>query len=216
MRKMIIDLLAKKLELNKAGKFANEDIVHDIIFPRKATTAELSYEEHNLWLIDEQLTFHEFAFSDKPLSEFTTSPSDDRPDVVSFCEVDDERVARSVSLLEFKKPQRQNFDEDPTKQLYRYVRQLKENKTKLPNGRPLEIRPTTRFYCYAICDITHQVKEFAENNNYAALNGERGYYNYNRNHNAHTMIIDFDKIVIDAERRHRAFFEKLGIHGNAT
>ena len=34
---------------------------------------------------------------------------------------------------------------------------------------------------------------------------------YNRALNAHTEILHFDKIVVDAKRRHKAFFEKLGI-----
>jgi hypothetical protein len=52
----------------------------------------------------------------------------------------------------------------------------------------------------AICDF-----------NYAKLKGELGYYTYNRNLNAHTEILAFNKIVGDAKQRHKAFFEKLGI-----
>ena len=212
-RKRMIALLEKKLELNADGKFPNEDIIHDLIFPRKATTDQLAFEDHNLWIIDECLTFHAFAASDKPLSQTTHSGSDERPDIVAFAEVDEDKVARAVSILEFKKPQRTNFDEDPTRQLYRYLREIKENKkVRLPNGRDLNVGETTRYYCYAICDITRAIHEYAENNgNYARLKGELGYYMYNRALNAHTEILHFDKIVVDAKRRHKAFFEKLGI-----
>ncbi len=215
LRKMIIDLLEKKIEINKSGKYLNEDIIHDIIFPRRSISCELLYEEHNLWLIDEQLTFHEFAFSDKPFNEFSKVLSTERPDVVCFAEIDDERTARSVSVLEFKKPQRTSFDEDPARQLYRYVRRINEREVLLPNGRELYTNQSTRFYCYAICDITPAIREYAENSDYAVLNGERGFFKYNRTLNASTYVIDFDKIVVDAKRRHKAFFEKLGIHGNA-
>lgn len=212
-RKRMIALLEKKLELNADGKFPNEDIIHDLIFPRKATTDQLAFEDHNLWIIDECLTFHAFAASDKPLNQTTHSASDERPDIVAFAEVDEDKVARAVSILEFKKPQRTNFDEDPTRQLYRYLREIKENKkVRLPNGRDLNVGETTRYYCYAICDITRAIHEYAENNgNYARLKGELGYYMYNRTLNAHTEILHFDKIVVDAKRRHKAFFEKLGI-----
>ncbi len=81
----------------------------------------------------------------------------------------------------------------------------------MKNGRPVTVDASTRFYCYVICDLTPQVKEFAENGNYATLQGEYGYYTYNRNHNAHVEIVAFDKIVLDAKQRHKAFFEKLGI-----
>ena len=73
-------------------------------------------------------------------------------------------------------------------------------------------RRGTRYYCYAICDITDAIRVYAENNgNYAQLKGELGYYMYNRTLNAHTEILHFDKIVVDVQRRHKAFFEKLGI-----
>lgn len=211
-RKMIIELLDKKLGLNKDGKYNNEDIVHDIVFPRRTDSDSIGYDNHNLWLIDELLAFHTCAVSDKRLCDLTSSTSEDRPDVVVYSEVGDDRMARAVSLLEFKKPQRKNFDEDPTKQVFRYVREIRKNGLTLPNGRPVSVNDCTRFYCYIICDPTvQQVREFAENGNYARLQGEYGYYTYNSFHNAHVEIIAFDKIVIDAKQRHKAFFEKLGI-----
>lgn len=210
-RKMIIELLDKKLCLNKNGKYNNEDIVHDIVFPRRTDSDFIGYENHNLWLIDELLAFHSYAASDKRLCDFTISTSEDRPDVVVFSEVGDDRMARAVSLLEFKKPQRKNFDEDPTRQVFRYVRDIRKNGLLLPNGRSIAVNESTRFYCYIICDPTAPIREFAENGNYAALQGEYGFYTYNRNHNAHVEIIAFDKIVFDAKQRHKSFFEKLGI-----
>ncbi len=211
-RKMIIELLDKKLQLNEEGKYPNEDIIHDIIIPRKRTTDELRYEDHNLWLIDERLTFHELASSDIPLSDTTTSKSTDRPDVVVFSEMDDDRIAKSVSIIELKKPQRQSFNDNrPTEKVLDYVRLIREEKVKLPNGRPLEVNETTRFYCYVVCDITDKIKIFAEDGNFATLKGERGYYLYNQKLNTHIEIIAFDKIIIDVKQRHKAFSEKLGV-----
>jgi len=211
-RKMIIDLLEKKLEINKNdGKYYNENIVHDIIFPRKATTDEINFEEHNMWLIDERLTFHSFATSDNRLCDTTDLESEERPDILVFAEVDDDKIARSVSVIELKKPQKSRFEEDPTRQLYRYVRKIASCSVKTMTGRILSVNGSTRFYCYAICDLTSPVVEYAENNNFAKLKGEFGYYTYNRLLNAHTEIIDFDKIIVDVKQRHKVFFEKLGI-----
>jgi len=211
-RKMILDLLEKKLELSEEGQFSNENIIHDILFPRKTTTDELDFSEHNLWLIDERLTFHVFAASDQRLCATTASESDERPDIIMLAEIDEDRVARSVSLVELKKPQRVRYDEDPTKQLYRYVRKIRSSeKFTMPSGRDAQVSEATRFYCYALCDLTDPIKEFAENADYAKLKGELGYYTYNRNLNAHTEIIAFDKLVVDAQHRHKAFFEMLGL-----
>ncbi|MFA7231555.1 MAG: hypothetical protein WC071_09825, partial [Victivallaceae bacterium] len=78
-------------------------------------------------------------------------------------------------------------------------------------GRPLKVSETTRFYCYGICDFTNKVEKFADDGDYVKLNGELGYFNYHRTHKASIYLINFDKIVIDAKKRHHAFFEKLGI-----
>ena len=92
-----------------------------------------------------------------------------------------------------------------------YVSLIRNNKVKLQNGRPLEVNGTTRFYCYVVCDITDEIKKFADYGNFATLKGERGYYLYNQKLNTHIEIIAFDKIIIDVKQRHKAFFEKLGI-----
>ncbi|MCD4728259.1 MAG: hypothetical protein K8R46_11385 [Pirellulales bacterium] len=213
-RKMIIDLLDKKLQLGKDGKFEYESIIHDILFPRKTTTEELDYGEHNLWLIDERLAFHTFAASDKPLCDSTSSDSENRPDILAFAEVDEDRIARTVSIIELKQPMRKSLDEDPTKQMLRYVRDIRKSGTiKLPTGRELRISNETRCYCYAVCDLATPIKEYAESHGYSRIKGELGYYWYNPNedYNCHIEVIGFDKLVSDAKRRHQAFFAKLGI-----
>jgi len=199
------------LELSASGSYSTEDLIHDIFFPRKSTTDDIDFHEHNMWLLDERLAFHSFACSDKPLNEVSDSASKDRPDILVFSEVDEDAIARNVSIIEFKKPQRKDFDEDPTKQALRYLRQIKENTVKLPNGRVLMTNSTTRFYCYAVCDINEKIKEFAENANFSELKGELGYYSYNSKLNAHIEVLAFDKILSDAKRRHKIFFQKLGI-----
>jgi hypothetical protein len=164
-----------------------------------------------MWLVDERLTFHSFATSDNQIRDSIKSDSKERPDILVFSEVDDKRIARAVSVIELKRPQRRNLEEDPTKQVFRYVRNIKDKHVTLPNGRELIVDDTTRFYCYVICDITAPIREYAENNNYTLLRGELGYYSYNRKLNSHTEIIAFDKIISDVRQRHKAFFEKLGI-----
>lgn len=212
-RKLIIELLDKKISMSAGGKFEREDIIHDIFFPRKAVTNEINYEDHNLWLLDDRLTFHHFSASDLPLSKNMQTSSDDRPDVVAFSEIDDDsRVAKSVSIIEFKRPQRKTYDESPIDQMLRMLDEIKAGKiVQQATGRPLEVSETTRFYCYGICDFSDKVKKFATNADYVKLNGELGYFYYHKTLGASIYLIDFDKIVTDAKKRHHAFFEKLGI-----
>ena len=219
LRRMIIDLLEKKLELDDNGNYVRENIVHDILFPRKSTTDELDLDDHNLWLIDERLTFHTFATSDGRLCDISNSESKDRPDILAFAEVDEDKVARVVSIVELKRPERQNIDEDPTRQMLRYVREIRKSKTiRLPNGRELQVADETRCYCYALCDLTEPIKVFAESHGYSPMKGELGYYTYNANsnYNCHIEVIGYSKLVTDAQRRHKMFFEKLGIRACQT
>jgi hypothetical protein len=212
LRKMIIDLLDKQLTMNSSGSYSNEEIIHDIVFPRKADSDQINYVDHNLWLVDEVLAFHRFAKSDGSLNNFSSSNSKDRPDISVFSEVSEDKRARAVSLIEFKKPQRKNFDEDPMSQLLRYVRELRNAGSMVDGlGQEIAIDGTTRFYCYAVCDLTKAVREFAENGDFATLAGEFGYYKYNSKLNTHMEIVAFNKLVVDARMRHRAFFDKLGI-----
>ena len=41
-----------------------------------------------------------------------------------------------------------------------------------------------------------------------------GYYGYNSNFNAYIEVISFDKLIITAKQRNRAFFDKLGLPTN--
>ena len=212
-RKLVIDLLDKKIRMAENGKIPKENIIHDIFFPQKTTTNEINYEDHNLWLLDDRLTFHHFAASDLHLSQIMQSTSDDRPDVVAFSDVDSEsRTVRSVSIIELKKALRKEYDESPSAQLLRMLKGIKEGHVVLQeNGRPLNIVPTTRFYCYGLCDFTTKIRDYAKNEDFFELWGEFGYFKYHSQYQASIYLINFDKIVLDAQKRHHAFFEKLGI-----
>ncbi|MHB1002095.1 MAG: hypothetical protein ACYC27_22880 [Armatimonadota bacterium] len=210
-RKMIIDLLAKKLESNRDGKYPDEGIIHDIIFPRKATSSTINYNEHNLWLIDERLAFHRFAASDLELRQTTKSHHTDRPDILLFHEIDDNGIATTVSLVELKKAQRTSYKESIIDQLLRIVRKLNDKQIKTPNGRPIHTSADTRYYCYGICDITKTVIEDASNHSFIAMGDQRGYYGHNIDLHAYIEILAFDKLVTDVKRRHKMFFDMLGI-----
>jgi hypothetical protein len=38
-----------------------------------------------------------------------------------------------------------------------------------------------------------------------------GYFGYNQNYSAYVEVISFNKLVSDAEKRNRVFFEKLNV-----
>lgn len=67
MRKCVLELFSKSLEVKADGKHKSEGEVHDIIMPRKKDSEELNYDAHNLWILDERLNFTSYMSSDKPL-----------------------------------------------------------------------------------------------------------------------------------------------------
>lgn len=214
-RKFVIELFKKKIAARPDGSYVDEKILHDIIFPRRTDSDCIGLDNHNLWLIDDRLTFHACAMSDKEICEFMKSDSADRPDIVAFADVDpDTRFARTISIIEFKKPNRTNYrDEKPPEQVQRMLRQIRESERVLvDHGRRIHIsQDGTQFLCYAICDFTQPIRDWAEENDYAKIHGGFAYYYYNRNLNASIYLVNLDQIAIDARKRNFAFFDKLGI-----
>jgi len=211
-RKRVIELLDKQLKIQDNGKYPTEDVIHNIIFPRYKTSDNILPDDHNLWLIDEQLTFHTFAFSEY------TFPSSDRADILIFSEMDTrDRIARDVSIIELKRPQREDLGEEGLTQIYRYIDQVNEGKIILPDGRPLLVDNSTHYFCYLICDINDKIKKFINRDGgFAAIKNQLGYYKFNSSMRAHIEILAFDKLVSDVTQRHKIFFSKLMLPDKLT
>lgn len=210
-RKLIIKLIQNKLKLNFKDEYEKEAVIHDIIFPRYTQSNKILFEDKNLWIFDELLNYHKFAASEPIIRTISNSNSDERPDIIC-CEMDEDANSKSVSIFEFKKPQRPNFDEDPIKQINRYIIDIKGMKIKTYDGRDFNVeKDSTVFYCYAICDINQKIKDYAQINGFQLIKGGMGYHRYIDQIPAHTYIVSFDKLISDVNKRHKIFFDKLGI-----
>ncbi len=212
-RKYIIELFDKKLQ-SANDKYQKEEILHDIIFPRNKTSDDILYENHNLWLIDDRLSFHEILRSDICLNKDSTSESNDRPDLFIMHEVDpDTAISRYISIIELKRPGRDGISSSEINdQLLDYVRQIRNNSFKSASGRLIRAEASTRFYVYYICDISESIKsQITDFLDFVQLPGELGYYKYYNNLGVHANFIDYNKIVGDAKKRNFAFFKELGI-----
>jgi len=210
-RKLIIELFEKKLQLNREGKYENEEIIHDILFPRRTTTDEITYKDHNLWIIDEQLTFHRFAASDKELRGYSSSKSQKRADIIIFAEIGSDGVCRAVSIIELKKPVRERYEKDPVDQIIETIEDI-QNQVVKTRGRPFILDKSTKYYCYAICDITEEIKRTVKKLDMIELKDNLGYYIYHKGYNAYIEVIAYDQITADAKRRNAIFFDALGIN----
>lgn len=216
-RKAYLSLFEQKLGL-KDGEYSLEEAIHNLIFPMRQTSDSVEYESHNLWVIDERLAYHHYLASDLPLKKVTDSKSTDRPDIVVFKNAlafsetaESTDPINSVVIIEFKRPERKGYDKSPIEQVYRYIDSLREKKVKADNGRTVPIQDTTHFYCYIICDISDEIQRYASDAGFTRTPDGRGYFGLNRNYSAYVEIISFDKMLSDAQKRNRIFFDKLGL-----
>jgi hypothetical protein len=222
-RKAIISLLEKSVELSESGKYPLEEVVHRIIFPMTTTSNEIDYEQQNLWLMDERLTYHHFLASDKPLNtiEVINTDSGLEPDLIIFNNALAYAEApvpfSSVVIVEFKRPMRKNYpeDENPFEQVIRYITKIRAGKALDRRGRPIIVNDNTPFYAYIICDPTEKLKYLAQNSfDYTPTPDGLGYFNFNKNLKAYIEVITYAKLVQDAKKRNRVLFEKLNLPTN--
>lgn len=216
MRKCVLDLFSKSLEIGADGKHKSEGEVHDIIMPRKKDSEELNYDAHNLWILDERLNFTSYVSSDKPLQS-----SGDRTDITVYnrrvAYRGDNEACNPITIFEFKKPQRDDFAdpssrEDPVQQIIRYVNQIRDGKFKTPTGRDILVNDTTPFYGYVVCDLTKKVKDWLQKEkNFTPMPDGLGWFNWSGNISLYMEVLSWTKLLRDAEMRNKIFFNKLGI-----
>lgn len=66
-RKTLLTILEDALTIQENGRFRKEDVIHSLICPMRHTSDDISFEEMNLWVIDERLAYHRFLASDKTI-----------------------------------------------------------------------------------------------------------------------------------------------------
>lgn len=216
-RRVILELLRRGIYLKEDGKFNKESYIHNLIYPMRTTSEDVSYEAHNLWLIDERLSYCDYISSDitfknDPNRKRTDILMLDRPVAVSD-QLNNGREFETIIILELKKPMRDDYthSENPIIQLLGYVDKLRSNTMQDRNGRPIKVGSNTQFYLYAVCDLTPKLENIAKIFNFKYTPDNRGMYCYNDNSHAYMEILSFDKLIEDAEKRNKILFDKLGI-----
>lgn len=217
LRRTILEIFGKSLETDQSGAYSSEGVVHDIIFPRKGNSDATPFRDHNLWLVDERLNFTTWVSSDLPLD----GKNSDRPDLLVYNKRvffrGDNEASNPITIFEFKKPQRDDFanpssDDDPVKQIIRYVNEIRDGKYKTPEGRKIQVAENTPFYGYVVCDLTAKVEKWLEREkDFTPMPDRMGWFDWMGNINLYIEVISWDKVLKDAKMRNQIFFQKLGI-----
>jgi hypothetical protein len=218
-RRVVLDLLQKALRRAPSGKYQLEEAVHRLIFPLRTTSDSVEFEQQNLWIIDERLAFHRYLASDKPLRSVDEGDFDSgkRPDLLIFNKphafAEDLYPIQSIVLVEFKRPMRNDYtaEENPLGQVYGYIREIRAGKVLTHDGRPIDVKDSTPFHVWVICDLTKKARDQAQDYNFRKTPDGVGMFHLHPEFNAYIELIPFEKMVGDAEKRNKVLFEMLNL-----
>lgn len=216
-RKIIIDLLENGIRKQEDDKFNKENYIHNLIYPMRTTSEETDYENHNLWIIDEKLAYCSYISSDIPFNNDNKEKRTDimvlnSPVAISEDENDGSEFD-TIVIFELKRPMRDDYTdaENPIDQLYNYAEKIIDGNAKDKNGRFIQAGSRTKFYLYAVCDITPSLKRIIRRQDFIQTPDKMGYYKYNETYKAYVEILPFNKMIRDSKKRNKILFDKLGI-----
>jgi hypothetical protein len=226
-RKIIMEFLDRAISLPPDGsaKYPLEEVVHKLVFPMQSTNNDIPYNEQNLWMIDERLTYHSFIASDKQLRslEMLKTKSAQRGDLVMFDEKilfsdvnPAEHPINSITTIEFKRPGRDDYNEsdNPLSQAFKLIEEIRNGVFEV-KGRPVPVSNNdipASIYC--ICDLTPTFRRVLKVLDAFVTPDNQGFYGFHRGFNAYYEVIDYTKMLRDAKNRNRIFFEKLNLVNN--
>lgn len=224
-RKVIIDLLQKSIERLGDGKYAREDMIHELIMPMRKDSSEVFLDSCNLWLIDERLAFHNYLASDKTLNAMPITGNDTtrEPDLLSLRVFDNPLLVNdhtnlplaAITVVEIKRPMRNDMregeDKDPIDQALSYVERIREGQVKTKSGLLIPRNHDIPAYCYIVCDLTSTMIKRCKNFSLTMTADGMGFFGYNHNYKAYIEVVSFNQVVKSAKERNRAFFDALGL-----
>lgn len=227
-RRVILELLAKAVRADAQGKYAKEEVVHQLIMQMRATSDDVPPDASNLWLIDERLAFHNFLASDKTIKSMpiTGSGSTLEPDLLALQLTDvpmlvaeGERMPlASITVVEIKRPMRNDAgagaDKDPIDQALTYLEKVREGRVMTASGRPIPQSDQVPGFCYIISDLSPAMQRRCKRANLRITQDGLGYFGYNESSKAYIEVFSFDRLLNLAAERNRAFFDRLGLPVN--
>ncbi len=193
-----------------------ESSLHNFICPVRVVSGELKAASHDLWVIDERLTFAKAFSSDAMFKQFLEdSDSEDRPDIIVFdaafglSQSDD---SPRVLIVEFKRPGRSTYpdSENPQFQIQRYIEHLRSVNSVNFDGRPRRLPSNAIFNCFLVADRRGKLAEWTSS--WALTPDGRGrIYTMQGDYRGFIELIEWDSLIDDAEERNKAFFDAAGI-----
>ena len=218
----VLDVLIRRVREIGDGKNDHhlERTLHQFICPMKVRgddPSKIERSAHDLWVIDERLTFAKYFSSDEPFLKLVEgSVSAERMDLFVFDRLHglglgSEEPLRRVMLVEFKKPGRKEYDErySPMNRISRHASQLKAGSIENFKNERVRVTDDCVFYCYVIADIVGNL-ELHTSGWRTTANGRGRIIDLSGKHRGMIEIIEWRDLLTDARMRNLAFVHAAG------
>ncbi len=227
-RKAIIQLFDKFLDADENGEYKLEEDVHNLIFPMGITSDNISYENHNLWLLDERFINYKFIASDKSITSYSQKKSRkeadlmlmDNPEMfdnpIGFGDRNNGEI-NSMVIFEFKRPgdvahqkKKSDYRWEFSELIEPYFDEfLYQSDKKNYKGNQVIVSKTTAKFGFVILDVLPPpLVEFNKDKGWEKTPFGT-YFKIQPKLNLHIEVMTFRKLLDVAKSRHNPFFDKL-------
>jgi len=217
-RKNVIALIeAARRYQGSTTKRAPEDAIHELIFRRFSDNAKTEYFEHNLWLIDDLLSFVPYISSDRALHGKGRKLGDKVTDLLFFDDsmILSDKDGSTLSIVEFKKPSRDDYvigrkGSDPVLQVLTTLEQATERGgLSTTDGAHINLNSVVRRFAFIVADITPSLQELLKFHDFKADYHPNIHVRYRANEEILIQAFGYDTLIENAKKRNQAFFSVL-------
>jgi hypothetical protein len=232
-RKLALELMEKLIRRLRVRKDKDDDhhlerTLHSFICPmgiRGDNPSEMKGRSHELWIVDERLAFTRAFSSDRRLDAIMASGgSADRPDllvwnlayglgVTETDAVDTSEPLRTMMIVEFKRPGREDYKEAEDQieaQIVKYLGQLRGGELESFDRGRIRVAPDCVFHCYVVADIVGDLEQQLSNWETTA-NGQGRIRPLKNQYRGSIEVIQWQDLVNDAWMRNRATLRAAGL-----
>jgi hypothetical protein len=219
----VMEVLIRRIRERGDGSqaFHLEGTLHQFICPmriRGDDPSKVEQSDHDLWIIDERLTFTKYFASDVPFTQIIDGDtSTRRPDLLIYDRLhglgaEGENPLKRVMLVEFKHPGRKDYDErySPMNQISEYITKLKNGEIEDFRNARVRIADDCVFYCYIVADIVGKL-EIHTNGWRTTSNGRGRIQELGGKFRGIVEIIEWADLIGDARLRNHAFISAAGL-----
>lgn len=220
-RKTIIELFNKYLDwCEENNNYKEEATLHNLIFAMGGSHEDTPYDSHNLWLLDDRLSFHRYIYSDKAVNKHKPKRGKTKSRLETDLAIYDvpytygekteyDEVASAV-IFEFKRPDRPLTYDEFSKQMGTQIEAVNAGKVVDKSGKHVVTSDSTPVFYYYVCDVNayNSLKTRAKIEGFR----ETPYKSLMRLvENIYVEIMTYQTLLVNSRRRNKAFFKKLGI-----